>query len=59
MEQAGGGSATRGLATPETVAQSKNNDDEKQEEAPSGKEAESAADKKLPEDQEAMQPDSS
>lgn len=51
-----GGSAERELATPETAVQ--NDDSNKQEDAPSAKEMETPSDKKLPEDQQAMQPDS-
>jgi hypothetical protein len=57
VEQPGGGSARRDLATPETAVQ--NDEDVKQEDAPSGKEMETPTDKELPDDQEAMQPDSS
>lgn len=55
MEQQNGGSAERELATPETAVQ---NDEVKQDEAPSGKETETPTDRELPDDQEAMQPDS-
>lgn len=55
MEQAGGGSAERELATPETARQK---DEENEEGAPSGKAMETPTDKELPDDQQAMQPDS-
>jgi hypothetical protein len=56
MEQQGSGSAERGLATPEVAV--KNEKAKKQNEAPSAKEMETPTDKELPEDQQAMQPDS-
>jgi hypothetical protein len=55
MEETGG-SAERELATPETAVQ--NDESKKQDDAPSAKEMDTPTDKKLPEDQEAMQPDS-
>jgi hypothetical protein len=56
MEQVDSGSAARELATPETAAQ---NDREKknEDEAPTAKQFDTPADEKLPEDQQAMQPD--
>ncbi len=58
MEHPGGGSARRELATPETAAQREDDKDKKQDEAPSGKVYETPTDEELPEDQQAMQPDS-
>jgi hypothetical protein len=55
-DQQGGGSAERDLATPETAVQNVN--DKKQDDAPSAKAMETPTDEKLPEDQQAMQPDS-
>ena len=56
MEQPNGGSAEREVATPEDAAQ--NDQSKKSDDAPSAKEMETPTDKKLPEDQAAMQPDS-
>ena len=55
MEQVESGSATRENATPETVAQ--RDGGKKQDSAPSAKEFETESDEKLPDDQQAMQPD--
>lgn len=55
MEQVESGSAARENATPETVAQ--RDRERKQDEAPTAKRFETATDKKLTDDQEAMQPD--
>lgn len=53
-ERPGSGSAERELATPETAVQG---DAKKQGEAPEAKEMETSADEDLPDDQQAMQPD--
>ena len=55
-EQPGGGSAEREVATPEDAA--RNDRSKKQHDAPSAKEMDTPTDKKLSEDQDAMQPDS-
>ncbi len=59
MEQSHGGSAERELATPESAVRHEDDEKRHQEDAPSGKEFETPTDKDLPDDQEAMQPDSS
>ena len=58
MDKPESGSAARDLATPETVVQNNKDEDTKPIEAPSAKEADTSEDKKLSDDQEAMQPDS-
>jgi hypothetical protein len=55
MEQVESGSAERKLATPETA---RDTNEDQQDDAPSAKQTETETDKKLPEDQQAMQPDS-
>jgi hypothetical protein len=58
MEQVESGSAARELATPETATQ-QDREKKKRDDAPEAKEFETETDEKLPEDQQAMQPDSS